>query len=216
LGQKLIILSHRGYWHTTDEKNTPTAFKRSFAMGFGTETDIRDYKGKLVISHDMADEKSLSLDSFFEIYTSYKKSLPLALNIKSDGLHSEVKRLLLTYDIKNYFVFDMAVPDGLLYVKQQITTFTRQSEFEVTPAFYELANGVWLDEFKSHWITGDVIQKHIKQEKSICIVSPELHKRPYLTEWQHYKQISMSIGQNLLMICTDYPEQAQEFFHAKN
>ena len=37
----LIILSHRGYWLQTEEKNSRKAFERSFFMGFGTETDIR-------------------------------------------------------------------------------------------------------------------------------------------------------------------------------
>lgn len=45
-------------------------------------------------------------------------------------------------------------------------------------------------------ITKEVIEKHIKNNKQICIVSPDLHKR----EWQHYKIIDN------LMICTDYPE----------
>lgn len=41
----MIILSHRGYWKETHEKNLPIAFERSFSLGFGTETD----KDKLVI-----------------------------------------------------------------------------------------------------------------------------------------------------------------------
>jgi len=50
------ILSHRGYWKTVSEKNTPAAaFERSFSPRFGTETDIRDYAGGLVFPHDTAD-----------------------------------------------------------------------------------------------------------------------------------------------------------------
>jgi nucleoside-diphosphate-sugar epimerase len=47
------IISHRGFWLKDEEKNTIQAFERSFEFGFGTETDIRDYKGELVISYDM-------------------------------------------------------------------------------------------------------------------------------------------------------------------
>jgi glycerophosphoryl diester phosphodiesterase len=43
------IMSHRGYWRGEDEKNTTTAFSRSFDLGFGTETDVRDALGQLVI-----------------------------------------------------------------------------------------------------------------------------------------------------------------------
>ena len=46
----MIILSHRGFWKTKDEKNTITSFKRSFDCGFGTETDLRDHDGEIVIS----------------------------------------------------------------------------------------------------------------------------------------------------------------------
>jgi len=41
----MLVISHRGYWKELAEKNRPIAFERSFALGFGTETDIRDYKG---------------------------------------------------------------------------------------------------------------------------------------------------------------------------
>ena len=54
------ILSHRGYWKTAEEKNTATAMHRSFSLGFGTETDVRDYNGKLVISHDIPDSSAIS------------------------------------------------------------------------------------------------------------------------------------------------------------
>ena len=49
----MIILSHRGYWKSEKERNQEVAFHRSFDLGYGTETDIRDIQGKLVISHDM-------------------------------------------------------------------------------------------------------------------------------------------------------------------
>jgi hypothetical protein len=39
------ILSHRGYWQHPSEKNTEAAFRRSFLLGYGTETDIRDRDG---------------------------------------------------------------------------------------------------------------------------------------------------------------------------
>ncbi len=38
----MIILSHRGYWKEVSEKNKPIAFERSFSLGLGTETYIRD------------------------------------------------------------------------------------------------------------------------------------------------------------------------------
>jgi len=208
----VIVLSHRGYWKETHEKNLPIAFERSFSLGFGTETDIRDYKGELVISHDIADDKSISVKEMFEIYNKYDNTLPLALNVKADGLQVKLKELLEEYKIENYFVFDMSVPDGLGYLKQNIKAFTRESEYEKIPSFYDEAYGIWLDEFQGHWITKEVIEKHIKNGKQICIVSPDLHKREYKKEWQHYKTIEKELGVNTMMICTDYPEITKEFF----
>lgn len=208
----MIVLSHRGYWKEINEKNLSIAFERSFSLGFGTETDIRDYKGELVISHDIADERCISVKKMFEIYNNYDSDLPLALNIKADGLQVKLKELLEEYNIKNYFVFDMSVPDGLQYLKQNIKSFTRESEYEKIPSFYDEACGIWLDEFQGHWIDKEVIEKHIKNGKQICIVSPDLHKREYQKEWQHYKTIEQELGIDNLMICTDYPEIAKGFF----
>lgn len=212
----MIILSHRGYWKDPAEKNTKVAFERSFSMGFGTETDLRDRGSKLVISHDMADHQAMTAENFFEIYCSFNQPLPLALNIKADGLQTELKALLTTFKIQHYFVFDMAVPDGLQYARQDFNTYTRLSEYESTPSFYELARGVWLDEFNHHWLTDAVIEEHINAGKSLCIVSPDLHRRDHAKEWHHYRQLEQRIGQNRLMMCTDYPEQARKFFNEPN
>lgn len=210
----MIIISHRGYWKTVTEKNTRVAFERSFSLGFGTETDLRDHNSKLVISHDMPGLNAMPLEEFFDIYKEIGNNLPLALNIKSDGLQEELRRHLLSFDVRNYFVFDMAVPDGLAYAKKEFNTYTRQSEFEALPAYYELANGVWLDEFLGHWITDKIVEDHLHQGKALCIVSPELHKHDNANAWQHYHQLEKKIGFNRLMLCTDYPEQAMEYFNA--
>jgi len=208
----MIVISHRGYWKEEFEKNTVLAFERSFSKGFGTETDIRDYRGELVISHDIANGNCISAKEMFKIYNKYGNIFPLALNIKADGLQVKLKELLQEYKIENYFVFDMSVPDGLQYLKYNVKAFTRESEYEKTPSFYDKACGVWLDEFQSHWINKGVIEQHIQNDKQICIVSPGLHKRKYRKEWQHYKEIEEELGIDTLMICTDYPEEAREFF----
>lgn len=211
----VIILSHRGYWKNDVEKNSITSLERSFGLGFGVETDIRDYKGELVISHEIATKSCLPVEYFLEIYIKYGDSLPLALNIKSDGLQIKLKELLVKYCIKNYFIFDTSVPDGLHYLKHNINYFTRQSEYEKYPSLYDDSSGVWMDEFQGHWIGRKEIQEHIKKNKKICIVSPELHNRKYEKEWNHYKEIEQQLNVTNLMICTDYPELAQEFFNEK-
>lgn len=209
----MIVLSHRGYWKTEEEQNGMVAFERSFSSSFGTETDVRDYRGELVISHDIANENCITVDRFLQVYSSYKNPLTLAFNIKADGLHQKLMGLLQKYKITNYFVFDMSVPNGLLYLKQNLRVFTRQSEFEMQPSFYESAQGVWLDEFNSHWITDAVIRDHINRKKQVCIVSPELHSRGYEDEWVDYKNIDSELLGNDIMICTDFPDEARSFFN---
>ncbi|WP_373451521.1 hypothetical protein ACEN41_06295 [Campylobacter bilis] len=170
--------------------------------------------GGIVISHDIAHENCLKLEDFFKLYKAYNTNLPLALNIKADGLQIVLKQLLQEYQIFNYFVFDMSIPDALIYIDFNFNVFTRQSEYEKNPSFYEKACGVWMDEFHSHWIDKNTIKYHLQNDKLVCIVSPELHKRSYQKEWQEYKKIDKELkaGQRL-MICTDHPGKAKEFFY---
>lgn len=212
---KMIILSHRGYWKSSKEKNQPSAFDRSFSLGFGTETDVRDFNGELVISHDIADSSCMKLNEMLDIYIRYDDTLPLAINIKSDGLQSKLSNILERYKISNYFVFDMSVPDGLQYIKKRLATFTRESEYEKIPAFYSESDGVWLDAFKENWINFDTVKNHLDNDKKICIVSPDLHGRDYHSEWEKYKAIERKLNYKEIMLCTDYPEHAEDFFNGK-
>ena len=51
------IIAHRGFWKKPEKQNTLGAFYAAIKKGFGIETDVRDYKGKLVISHNVPNEK---------------------------------------------------------------------------------------------------------------------------------------------------------------
>lgn len=206
------ILSHRGYWKSPAEKNTEEAFRRSFELGFGTETDFRDFNSQLVISHDVPKPDAMPASRFFEIYQSFSSDLPLAINIKSDGLQQLIREAIETYRIKNYFLFDMSVPDGLVYVRQGgFQVFTRQSEYEKVPAFYEEARGVWMDMFLSDWIKEEDIIAHLEKGKKVCIVSPDLHKRAHLPFWEQLSRMSI-IQSDHLMLCTDFPDEAKTLF----
>jgi len=207
----MLIISHRGYWQQVHEKNGIAAFERSFSLGFGAETDLRDHREQVVISHDMAGESSMSLDELFSIFNRYDTALPLALNIKADGLQQKLKAALQQFDIKNYFVFDMSVPDTIGYMDAGINFFSRQSEYEPQPAFYSQCKGIWLDSFKDIWYTNDLIRDHLDRDKQVAVVSPELHKRNHLSLWHQLKENKLYRSDNLVL-CTDIPEQAAGFF----
>jgi len=211
------ILSHRGYWKTSEEKNTLLAFERSFSLGFGTETDVRDLDGKLVISHDvpLSTNTPILFSDFLKCYKSFNNDLPLAINIKSDGLQLMLKQELEQFNISNYFVFDMSVPDTIGYLNSGLKVFGRESEYETNVSFYSNILGVWMDEFEGHWINEYKLKGHLENGKLVCIVSPDLHKRNHLEEWADYKKIE---SQNLnyqenIWICTDFPEEARTFFY---
>ena len=210
----MIILSHRGFWIQPEEKNSKAAFVRSFENGFGVETDIRDSAEKIFISHDMPKGNEITIEDFLQLYNSYSFTFPLALNVKADGLFKPMAELLQKNKIDNYFFFDMSLPDALGYVKEGLKFFSRQSEYEKEPYLYKEASGIWLDEFHQHWIDEKIILQHLTEKKKVCIVSPELHRRNYKEEWDHYKHITYKFGLENLMLCTDYPQEAKTFFNS--
>lgn len=208
------ILAHRGMWSTIEEKNTIEALKKAIDKGYGIETDVRDYKGSLVISHDIASENAIGLDQLFQICEN--KELWIALNVKADGLGSLAHKTLKENRINNYFFFDMSVPEMYFYIKRGYKVFTRQSEFEESPMFYSESIGVWIDEFEEEWILGKHIYEHIKQNKYVALVSPELHGRNKESRWDLYKSVYKKldcIEKKMLFLCTDYPEEARLFFN---
>lgn len=202
------IIAHRGFWLTQDEKNTEKAFLRALSNGFGIETDFRDYKGELVISHDIPSGNEMSADDFFKLYSTQNMKTFIALNIKADGLQGKLKELINKYNVQNYFCFDMSIPDTLGYIQSNLKIATRHSEYEQEFPFYTSSDFVWLDCFKSDWFGEKEINQHLNNNKQVCIVSSELHKRDFTDSWWKYKQID-----GKLMICTDHPQQAREYFN---
>ncbi|GAB1584224.1 hypothetical protein [Phyllobacterium phragmitis] len=196
-----------------DEHNTEASFRRSFALGFGTETDIRDHDGEIVISHDPARAGAMPFRRFLEIYReSTTEPLPLALNIKADGLQEQIAGALNEHGIQNYFLFDMSVPDAIQSLRAHLICFTRISDIEPVPSFYEQAAGIWLDGFHSDWFDADDILPHLGAGKSVCIVSPELHGRNPTPSWERLAGSSEILASNKVFLCTDLPERARTEF----
>lgn len=209
----MIILSHRGYWKTAEEQNQPVAFKRSFDSGFGTETDLRWINGQLVIQHDLEASNSISFSQVMEIMNG--RNLPLAINIKCDGLSLKIHEAMKSFGHTNYFVFDMSVPDARHQFRAGNPIYTRVSDIEPSPTLATVAEGVWLDAFESDWYSNSDISKIFETVQKICIVSPELHRRPHLKVWEQLRTIDSKFNSRLA-ICTDLPEEAQSFFKAKS
>lgn len=202
------ILAHRGFWKTENEKNTKIAFERAFDNDFGIETDLRDIKGTIVISHNMPHGNEITFEEVLQLLDG--RDLTLALNIKADGQAEEIKRLLEKYNHTNYFTFDMSIPDMVVQHKVGLKVFTGFSDIVPTPILFDKAVGIWLDCFNSDWFGRKEIVELQAKGKKVCIVSPDLHKREYKCVWEKYKNVEG------IMVCTDYPQEAKEFFNGKN
>lgn len=207
------ILAHRGYWNKQIKNNSPEALRTALEKGYGFESDVRDYMGKLVISHNIADENCYDAEKVFQWLHEFKDKYCFAINIKADGLKNILQEHLKKYSITNYFLFDMSIPQMVEFKELGLRYFTRQSEIEPNPCMYEEAAGVWIDGFWStDWITKDLIKNHICNKKEVCLVSPDLHGNSnYQNFWSNLKMSGVDL--NEVILCTDHPDKAKEFFY---
>jgi hypothetical protein len=200
------VMSHRGYWKTPTEKNLEVAFRRSFDLGFGTETDVRDCAGELVISHDPPRGGEMTFAHMLDMLG--ERDLPMALNIKADGLAKSVREEMLKRPhLTKWFVFDMSIPDTLQQLLHGNPVFSRQSEYEPTPALLNRANGIWLDAFVDVWWNPDLLNHWTMQGKTVCIVSPDLHRRDPAPCWEMLRSAKLEHSDQV-WLCTDFPEDA--------
>jgi len=216
------ILAHRGQWGHNIAQNSSQSFSLAFNNGYGVETDLRDHNGDIVISHDMPDGASLSFADFLTLYKGANSSGMLALNVKADGLQKLAQKHLEEFDIgkDDYFFFDMSVPDALGYQKLGLSYFARLSEYEPVLMLGDEAKGIWVDIFKGCWFDSAFIKKHLDAGYKLALVSPELHKRGYIEAWEDWRNMLNGLNDEVdvkqVMLCTDFPNEAAEFFNGYN
>jgi hypothetical protein len=208
------IIAHRGVWKSNCEKNSLTAFQTALELGFGIETDFRDYNANIVISHDIPDENCISLDEFLDLVEMFNTTSTLAINVKSDGLQSIFKKNEKLKKI-NHFFFDMSVPDCLGYQRCQLPYYTRFSDIELTPSLYDKSEGVWLDNFSTGELNLAMLEKFILDGKKVSLVSPELHSFEHIKYWKSLKDFLSNksfLLNDSIALCTDFPLIAKEYF----
>lgn len=206
------IISHRGYWKDPAEKNTAVAFERSFRLGFGTETDFRDCGGRLVIAHDPPLADAMPAEAMLAQLARIDPKLPIAINVKADGLQQLLRTAIEAAGVTNFFLFDMSVPDTIQSIRAGLPVYVRQSDVEPEPVLYAQARGVWMDAFHDDaWLTPARISEHVGRGKEVCLVSPELHKRVHGAFWERLKNGGI-LAHDRVTLCTDLPEEAREFF----
>lgn len=204
------IIAHRGFWKTDNEKNTQLAFDRAISNGFGIETDFRDHRGEIVISHDPPMGSEQTILEFLEQVAG--SGVPLVMNVKSDGLAERVSRLSKAQPHDDLIFFDMSGPEHVRYRHQNLKTLNRISEFEPGFKFKTEDFGVWLDGFLSDEWRVSWLRENLRHKK-IFVVSPELHKRDYSEFWKSLREIGSAEN---LYLCTDHPMEARAFFGIEN
>jgi glycerophosphoryl diester phosphodiesterase len=198
------IISHRGYWLSPEEKNSRTAFDRTVAAGFGTETDVRDLAGRLVVAHDPPTGDEMEWRALLALFDG--GGLPLAVNVKSDGLAPLLARAFAGTAIP-WFAFDMSGPETVRYARAGLPFYTRHSDIEPHPVLYAEAAGVWLDSFTDdQWIRPEVVRRHRDAGKAVCVVSSELHGRDPARLWASLAELDGEAG---VTLCTDRPMDAK-------
>ena len=211
------FISHRGNWNSNVPQNSRLSFLSSLDKGFGIETDLRDLNGQIVISHDMprSTESLMTIDDFFELYNSseiYSQCI-LALNLKSTGFIKILKQKINQYQIKNYFLFDMPGPEHYYITKLNLIAFTRYSEVETRPIMFDTSEGVWIDSFTDENPSLEHASKFLNENKKVCVVSPELHKRSHQNFWELIKKQKQLTESPNFYLCTDFPELAKKYFY---
>ena len=201
------IISHRGYWLEPAEKNSRRAFARTLEAGFGTETDVRDLAGGLVVAHDPPRGGEMAWGEMLAMFEG--SGLPLAVNVKADGL-APLLRQAFESRATPWFAFDMSGPEMVRYAREGLPFYSRHSDVEPEPILYAEAAGIWLDSFTDdQWIRPDLIHRHLDSGKAVCVVSSELHGREPGPLWERLAGLN---GEGRVTLCTDWPEKAKAAF----
>lgn len=198
------IYCHRGLWKRKEDQNTTNAIATAVRKGMAIETDIRDFNGEIVISHDPSPTQNNDILNLLQL------DAITALNIKSDGLLKLNLRLvqqLLNKD--KSFAFDGSIPEMLNFKRVNLPHALRISEYEQELPWD--TQYIWLDAFDSDWWIPRNFLSTLTEKHFVVVVSPELHGRDHLKVWDEVSQEILKGNRNL-GICTDFPDEFLELF----
>jgi hypothetical protein len=198
-----IIYAHRGVWASPEEQNSPQSILKASQLSFGVETDFRSVDGNLVISHEPLNLTAPLLVDKYDF-----SGLPVALNIKEDGLTRQFSEFLAKFPNEDSFIFDGSVPEMLKIKKAGLPHALRLSEYE-KEIFWE-TRYIWVDAFhKDWWIDSEFIENLLMKHVPV-FVSPELHGREKSSGWNYFRKLKYS-NNRTFGVCTDFPVALREF-----
>ena len=211
------LLAHRGAWvRERLSPNSPEALIGALGAGFSLETDLRDSRRQVVISHDPAmDSETMFLDFLREASSSPRsENAVLALNVKSDGLTSILDEELRELKSFQHFFFDMSTPELVKLARAGLNVGVRLSEFENLSnqlQIVENPTAIWIDGFDSEWWGAHDLQELGDAGTNLVFVSPELHGRDPHKLWAEFAK-GFRDNPNWYL-CTDHPWDVLELMH---
>ena len=142
----------------------------------GVEIDIRSSESALYLHHD-----PFTQGERFDKWLSHYRHGTLILNVKEEGLESEILGLLDHYEIENFFFLDQSFP-FLIRTSSggERRSAVRFSEFEPIELALSLSGKiewVWVDCFTKFPLETTDHQRLKRAGFKICVVSPELQGR---------------------------------------
>lgn len=196
------IFAHRGFWKNKSEQNTQKAIEACVENQFSLETDLRLHNGSLVLAHSPEDLEKSPFPLSEILFASM-----VALNIKQDGLLTNLFEFRDLIVRSNSFVFDGSIPEMLMYRKAGIPHALRLSEYEMELPWS--CDTVWVDGFEGDWWLEECPRREMFVNKKVILVSPEIHGRDPEATWkfvrENWQNKSFEIS-----ICTDLPEKFKE------
>ncbi len=199
-----LIYAHRGMWQSPDQQNTRQSIEAARISGFGIETDFRSKNNSLVISHDPLDD--LNILHADEIDFS---DIPVALNIKEDGLSTQYQAFMRRYPSQHSFLFDGSIPEMLKIKDKELPHALRLSEYETELPWH--SQFLWIDGFNSDWWIKSPQIFNLVENHFVVFVSPELHGREFEGAWEFFHLLHSKASAHF-GICTDHPEKLRVIF----
>ncbi len=171
---------------------------------YGVEVDIRSCGGRLIIHHDpMVEGES------FEAWIGAYRHGTLILNVKEEGLESQLIVLMQNHGINDFVFLDQSFPFLVKWANAgERRCAIRVSEFESIETALALAGKVgwvWVDCFTRFPLDHEDAQRLKSAGFRICLVSPELQGRKAETEIPLLAQLLADRDIQVDAVCTKQP-----------
>lgn len=191
----MIIVSHRV--NSIQDLNSVPNYQ-------GVEIDLRRSPKGIYLQHEANGDGEL----FIEWIKGYAHEL-LILNVKEDGLESQLLEIVEKKQIRNFFFLDQPFPTLLRSAALGMPVAYRTSDLEKLPIITNAeSNWLWIDSFSGDWkhLEGAI---HFATDMGLktCLVSPELQGRNNIFEIQAIKNILANMAYQLTAVCTKVPAQ---------